>query len=174
MNTKVFISVRFSSLGLFFSLLFYSYLVVLLSHGVCSQFFSVGWTWLADSHQYSQFPWLPMDLSFLSGRGVWRLSGRSKKSVFAFSNRQLFTDNNRYAFLFNVNFNLYVLFSALHIRISICTRNPGISFLGLAVFQVCSMLTLFKSPETGLFNLILPCSDMSSSNQMFRSVAWNI
>lgn len=159
----------------FFYLLFYRFLAVLLSHGACSLFFSVGWTWLADSPQYSQipWPWPPMDLSFLSGRGVWRLRGRSKKSTFAISTRQLCTDNNRCAFLFNVNFRLYVLFSALHMRISIWA-SPGTSFLGLSVFQVCSMVTLFKSPETGLFNLILPCSNMTSSSQMFKSVAWNI
>lgn len=159
--------------GCFLTLLFYSFLVVLLSHGVCSQFFLVGWTWLADCPQYTKFPCLPVGLSFLSGGGVWRLSGRSKKSIVALSNRHLCTDNNRCAFLFNVNFRLFVLFSALHIHISIWT-SPGISFLGLTVFQVCSMLTLFKSSETGLFNPILPCSDTSFPSQMFKSVAWNI
>lgn len=173
MNTKVFVSVRVFFLGV----VFFPY---------CLQFsgsFAITWGLLSVFFsRLDMTSWFPSVFSIpLAAHGllssVWRrclkLSGRSKKYVLSLSNKQLSTDNNAYSFLFNVDFRLYVLFSALLMWISIWT-SQGTSFLGLTVFQVCSMLTLFKSPGTGLFNLILPCSNMNSSRQMFKSVAWNI
>lgn len=144
MNTKVFISLRFSFWGLFFPYCCTVSLVVLLSHGVCSQLFSVGWTWLAGSPQCPQFPWLPVDHSFLSGGGFWRLSGRSKKSVLALSDRQLCTDNNRYVFLFNVEVIRFIFYLQLYVY-ALAYELLQEFFLRLVVSQVCNMLTLFKS-----------------------------